>query len=165
MKNGRFTLPEKLQGKQGRTLLAVGIGLLAMVLILLSELFPTRQTTAAAGEKLDTAAYQTQLEQRLETLVSQMSDAGKTTVMVTLETGEESVYAVDTQSGELQTQNTHVLLDDGSALTETVYLPQVQGVAVLCEGGGDVRVATRITEMIGALLDLPSNRICVEQRR
>ena len=57
MKNGRFTLPEKLQGKQGRTLLAVGIGLLAMVLILLSELFPARQTTAAAGEKLDTAAY------------------------------------------------------------------------------------------------------------
>ena len=56
MKNGRFTLPEKLQGKQGRTLLAVGIGFLAMVLILLSELFPTRQTTAAAGEKLDTAA-------------------------------------------------------------------------------------------------------------
>lgn len=99
MKNGRFILPEKLQGKQGRTLLAVGIGLLAMVLILLSELFPTRQTTAAAGEKLDTAAYQTQLEQRLETLVSQMSGAGKTTVMVTLETGEESVYAVDTQSG------------------------------------------------------------------
>ena len=164
MKNGRFILPEKLQGKQGRTLLAVGIGLLAMVLILLSELFPARQTTAAAGEPLDTA-YRTQLEQRLETLVSQMSGAGKTTVMVTLETGEESVYAVDTQSGELQTQNTHVLLDDGSALTETVYLPQVQGVAVLCEGGGDVRVAARITEMIGALLDLPSNRICVEQRR
>ena len=103
MKNGRFTLPEKLQGKQGRTLLAVGIGLLAMVLILLSELFPTQQTTAAAGEPLDTAAYQTQLEQRLESLVSQMSGAGKTTVMVTLETGEESVYAVDTQSGELQT--------------------------------------------------------------
>ena len=24
MKNGRFILPEKLQGKQGRTLLAVG---------------------------------------------------------------------------------------------------------------------------------------------
>lgn len=44
MKNGRFILPEKLQGKQGRTLLAVGIGLLAMVLILLSELFrPGRQ--------------------------------------------------------------------------------------------------------------------------
>ena len=38
-------------------------------------------------------------------------------------------------------------------------------VAVLCDGGGDVRVAARITEMVGALLDLPSNRICVEQRK
>lgn len=42
---------------------------------------------------------------------------------------------------------------------------QIRGVAVLCDGGGDVRVAARITEMVGALLDLPSNRICVEQRK
>ena len=42
---------------------------------------------------------------------------------------------------------------------------EIRGVAVLCDGGGDVRVAARITEMVGALLDLPSNRICVEQRK
>ncbi len=57
------------------------------------------------------------------------------------------------------------LLEDGSALAETICLPQVCGVAVLCEGGGDVRVAARITELVSALLDLPSNRICVEQRK
>ena len=50
-------------------------------------------------------------------------------------------------------------------LAETIYQPQIRGVAVLCDGGGDVRVAARITEMVGALLDLPSNRICVEQRK
>ena len=93
------------------------------------------------------------------------SGAGKTTVMVTLETGEEAIYALDTQSGEMQSQQTHVLLEDGSALTETVCLPQVCGVSVLCEGGGDIRVAARITELVSALLDLPSNRICVEQRK
>ena len=106
-----------------------------------------------------------QLENRLEHLISQMSGAGKTTVMVTLETGEEAIYALDTQSGEMQSQQTHVLLEDGSALTETVCLPQVCGVAVLCEGGGDIRIAARITELVSALLDLPSNRICVEQRK
>ena len=93
------------------------------------------------------------------------SGAGKTTVMVTLETGEEAIYALDTQSGEMQSQQTHILLEDGSALTETVCLPQVCGVAVLCEGGGDIRIAARITELVSALLDLPSNRICVEQRK
>ena len=79
--------------------------------------------------------YQTQLEQQLEGLISQLQGAGRTTVMVTLTTGEETVYAVDTQTGELQQQETHVLLQDGSALAETTYLPQVCGVAVLCEGG------------------------------
>ena len=93
------------------------------------------------------------------------SGAGKTTVMVTLGTGEEMIYALDTQSGDLQSQQTHVLLEDGSALTETVCVPQVCGVAVLCEGGGDVRIAARITELVSALLDLPSNHICVEQRK
>ena len=33
--------------------------------------------------------------------------------MVTLESGEETIYAVDTQSGQMQNQETHVLLEDG----------------------------------------------------
>ena len=165
MKEALFSLPEKLKAPRGRTALAVGVGLLAMLLIFLSELFPSQPKAAGSADRSqDTAAYQSQLEQRLEKLIAQMYGAGRTTVMVTLETGEESVYAVDTQSGELQNQSTHVLLDNGTALTDTVCLPQVLGVAVLCEGGGNARVAARITEMLGALLDLPSNRICVEQR-
>ena len=47
----------------------------------------------------------------------------------------------------------------------TTYLPAVCGVAVVCDGGGDVRVAARITELVRALLDLSANRICVEQRK
>ena len=81
--------------------------------------------------------------------------------MITLESGEETIYALDTLSGQTQEQQTHVLLDDGTALAQTVCTPRVCGV----EGGGDVRVAARITELVGALLDVPSNRICVEQRR
>ena len=42
---------------------------------------------------------------------------------------------------------------------------KMKGVAVVCEGGGDVRVAARITELLHSLLDLPTNRICVEQRK
>ena len=146
---------EKCKGKQGRTRLAAAVGLLAMLLILLSELFP-QPSAAGSTQKAKSAQssteYQAQLEERLERLISHMSGAGKTTVMVTLGTGEEMIYALDTQ-------------EDGSALTETVCVPQVCGVAVLCEGGGDVRIAARITELVSALLDLPSNHICVEQRK
>lgn len=165
MKDGILSLLEKGKSSRNRAALAVAVGVLAMLLILLSEIFPQTEQNAPAEQEENTLAYQTQLEQRLEKLISQMNGAGKTTVMVTLETGEEAIYALDTQSGDLQSQNTHVLLDDGSALTETVCQPQVRGVAVLCDGGGDVRVAARITELLTSLLDLPSNRICVEQRK
>ena len=155
----------KLKTPQGKTMLAAAVGVLAMLLIFLSEFLP-QDTAAPAAESTDrTAVYQQQLETRLEALIGQLDGAGKTVVMVTLETGEEAVYALDTQSGQMQSQETHVLLDNGTALTETVYLPQVQGVAVLCEGGSDVHVAARITELVGALLDLPSNRICVGQSK
>ena len=159
-------LQQQFQGSKGRTTLAVFVGAIAMLLLLLSELLPKASSaTVPAAKDTDARQYQTQLEEQLAELISQLQGAGKTTVMVTLTTGEETVYAVDTQTGELQQQETHVLLQDGSALAETTYLPQVCGVAVLCEGGGDVRVAARITELLRSLLALPSNRICVEQRK
>ena len=167
-KSELFSILRSLQSGKGRTSLAVAAGVLAMLLLLLSELLPgssTQKTAASAVPAAAVSQYQTQLEQQLEGLISQLQGAGKTTVMVTLTTGEETVYAVDTQTGDVQQQETHVLLQDGSALAETTYLPQVCGVAVLCEGGGDVRVAARITELLHSLLDLPANRICVEQRR
>lgn len=168
MKNETLPILQALRGSKGRTSLAVLVGGAAMLLLLLSELLPTggtQKAAAASAPVVSASQYQTQLEEQLESLISQLQGAGRTTVMVTLTTGEETVYAVDTQSGDVQQQETHVLLQDGSALAETTYLPQVCGVAVLCEGGGDVRVAARITELLHSLLDLPSNRICVEQRR
>lgn len=152
--------------KENRARLAVLLGVAAMLLILLSELFtPSEKPVSASGTAMDENTYRQQLEVQLEELISQVQGAGKTTVMITLESGEETIYALDTLSGQTQEQQTHVLLDDGTALAQTVCTPKVCGVAVVCEGGGDVRVASRITELVGALLDIPSNRICVEQRQ
>ncbi len=163
---------EKLRAlfeQKNRAKLAVVLGAAAMLLILCSELLPSAapQAGVSSGESTvrQESLYREELEAQLKTLIEQIDGAGKTTVMVTLESGEEAVYATDTQSGQTQNQETHVLLEDGSALTEMVYLPKVCGVAVVCEGGGDVRVAARITELVRALLDLSANRICVEQRR
>ena len=154
-----------LSAKENRAKLAIVFGGIAMALILLSEWIPAQPDADVCTAAADPAAYRVQIEQQLTSLIEQIDGAGKTVVMLTLENGEETVYALDTQSGQTQSQETHVLLDDGSALAQTVYLPKICGAAIVCEGGGDVRVAVRITELVSALLDLPSNRICVEQRK
>ena len=154
--------------KQNRTQLAIILGAAAMLLILFSELFSAPSKPAASTGSpaaVSETVYREELETQLKELIEQLDGAGRTVVMVTLESGEETIYAVDTQSGQMQNQETHVLLEDGSALEETTYLPAVCGVAVICDGGGDVRVAARITELVRALLDLSANRICVEQRK
>ena len=151
--------------KENRAQLAVLLGAAAMLLILLSEMFPAAPEAASASAAAEEADYRLQMEQQLAELISQVQGAGRTTVMITLESGEETIYALDTLSGQTQEQQTHVLLEDGTALAQTVCSPKVCGVAIVCEGGGDIVVASRITELVSALLDVPSNRICVEQRR
>lgn len=137
MNNELFSRLKDLAQKENRARLAVLLGAAAMLLILLSELFtPSGKTAAASAAPADDTVYRQQLEQQLSDLITQVEGAGKTTVMVTLESGEETIYALDTLSGQTQEQQTHVLLDDGTALAQTVCTPRVCGVAVVCGGAG-----------------------------
>lgn len=107
-----------------------------MLLILLSELFtPSGKTAAASAAPADDNVYRQQLEQQLSDLITQVEGAGKTTVMVTLESGEETIYALDTLSDRPRNNRPMCCWDDGTALAQTVCTPRVCGVAVVCEGG------------------------------
>ena len=100
MKDGTFSFRDLLRSGPGRARLAVVLGAAAMLLILLSELWPRPAAeSASVNTGFDAIAYQQQLEQRLEELIGEMEGAGQTKVMVTLETGEERIYALDTQRG------------------------------------------------------------------
>ncbi|MBQ8610667.1 MAG: stage III sporulation protein AG [Oscillospiraceae bacterium] len=135
-------------------------------------------TTAAVGRTEFTAQqYEQALEQRLMQLLSQVEGAGTVSVMVTLESTEQTVYAQAWQESsdttQTQQQNIsqrssyaaeYVLMDTGgdeAPLTETTLQPTVKGVAVVCTGAQDVGVVSRITGLISTVLGIPSNRICV----
>ena len=109
MKNKLFLRLKDLVQKENRARLAVLLGAAAMLLLLLSELFtPSEKPAAASAAPADESAYRQQLEQQLSDLIAQVEGAGRTTVMITLESGEETIYALDTLSGQTQQQQTHV---------------------------------------------------------
>ena len=66
--------------------------------------------------------------------------------------------------GHSSTRTEHVILESGTEyapLLEQAYEPEVRGVAVVCEGGDDILVIGRITELVSVVLGIPTNRICV----
>ena len=152
--------------------LLFGLGLAGMALILFADLFDTApsisttpENAGAAAETAELSEYTDQLAARLEELLSGVEGAGETRVMITLESSEETVYALDEKRGEQQGYEwSHVILDEGngdSALVETTWLPEIRGVAVVCQGGGDTGVQARLTEMVSVLLGVSTNRISI----
>lgn len=115
--------------------------------------------------------YEQQLESRLAALIGAMDGAGKTVVMVTLDCGEENIYAADTQTEEthddtrssISQQSTSLLAGGSQPVTKTVLFPQVRGVAVLCQGGADPGIQRRITELVSALTNVGASHITVNK--
>ena len=64
---------------------------------------------------------------------------------------EEKYIIVDTSQGE-------------SGLAIKIIYPKIRGVAVVCSGGDDPIVNSRIKSLVSALFDIGSNRISIARR-
>ena len=149
-------------------------GLAGMLLLCMSEWLPAGQSTQNAAQSSQqsqpAAEYEQQLETRLAALIRAMDGAGETVVMVTLDCGEETTYAADTRTEKTSedtrssaaSQRTH-LLAGAQPVVQSVQAPQVRGVAVLCQGGGNAGTQRRITELVSALTGVGASHITVNK--
>ena len=115
---------------------------------------------------------------KLSSMLSKVSGAGKTEVMITYENGGEKVALQNSKinrvtrgkasetdvSTEMSEEKETVI--NGSGATRNPYIieektPRVRGVLVVAEGGGDKNVKYEITNAVAAVLDVPYYRIQV----
>ena len=171
LKNQFGEMLHKLK-KDKKALLTVAIGVLGMLLVLLSEL-PMSDDGADKKENMSQGEfYRDDLERETEKLISQIEGAGKVSVMLTYEATEETVWAKDANKksegeGGTDTEERYIIVDtsDGeSGLAIKVIYPRIRGVAVVCSGGEDPVVNSRIKALVSALFDIGSNRISIARR-
>ena len=154
--------------------LPIWLGMVGILLIFLSSISP--QTENQQQEPTSPLHQTQELEQQLKQLISSIEGVGEVKVMLTLDTENEQIYAQDKtiesnrspQGDTIRQQSNHVILGNGSGqqpLVETTYLPQVRGVAVVCQGAENITVVSRITDAISVVLDLPASRICVTKMK
>lgn len=168
MENIRAWLAQKTKDRPASLLFVLGLA--GMLLILLSDLGSTKGTQGEATLPQETVSseeeYVARLEEKLQQMICQVDGAGETVVMITLDSSRERVYAQnEKREGEGGGYETaHVLLDAASGeepLVEMTWEPEIRGVAVVCQGGANVTVAARVTELVSVVLGVPSHRISI----
>ncbi len=121
--------------------------------------------------------YIDNIEKELIATIEGIYGTGSVDVMITIETAGETVYArsekssTQTQQAEQgvideQTsfESEYTIIDGGdkdTPIVEMHTLPEIKGVAIVCEGGDDITVISDITELVSVVLGVPTNRICV----
>ncbi|MBQ8400343.1 MAG: stage III sporulation protein AG, partial [Clostridia bacterium] len=112
--------------------------------------------------------YTEMLEERITSLCTSVSGVQEATVLLTLESGSEYVYAQNTTTGsDTSGAWDYVIIQQGEgeeAVMVTEIYPKVRGVAVVCTGGDSAIVRQTITELLSASLGISTNRIRVAGR-
>lgn len=137
-------------------------------------------STSAAGD--ETEIYVEDLEKRLKNLLSKVEGIGAVEVMITLKGSKEVVVLKDepyTQesvkesdgeggnrdSSSIDKEENTVLINEGSGESVPYVLkeiaPQVEGIVVLAEGGGNISVVAEIMEAVQVLFDVPAHKVKV----
>ena len=157
-------------GKDKAMRLLLWIGIAGILLIAVSEVWPKRgEAEKTSTVTLTEAEVEQALERRITTLLRQVEGVGNCRVMVTLESGAQTVYAADTVSatgadGTVSHRESYLTVDTDSGpvgLLLTRIQPTVKGVAVVCDGGGDPIVQERVIQVVATAFHISERRVCV----
>ena len=146
------------------------IGIIGIILILLSEISPSADKTQSSKktENFSYADYTEELESKTEEMISSINGAGKCRVMITLKNTRESVFAKNSQESggdSSYSQNFEYVLYDGqdgeSPVLIKEYFPEIQGIAVVCEGADNETVRENVIKCVSALYNISISKISV----
>lgn len=162
---------------KNKKILLLGIAaLLGICLILASQGSETKvkneQNSKTHSPSLD--LYTSTLESRLESVVSNISGAGKANVFITFDSTFETVYLsnarldeskTNTDTQKKTTEKSLATLHTGSANQEPVVVkqlcPKISGVLIVCKGGEISTVKNNIINAVSTAFDISKSKIYV----
>ena len=153
MQNNIFTSLKKSTG-----ILLLIAGVLFGGILLLSDFNSPTEMSPSPTVTQDNEDYVEKLETRLEELINKISGVSDTQVLITLKSGSEYVYASDST----EKNEKHVIVEDGLVCVKE-YMPAIEGVAVVCNGGNSPAVRAKITEMLRSVLGIYSTHIYITE--
>ena len=143
---------------------------LVLLIGLALMLIPSRSGESTSQPEPTEQAQQEQpdIARQLEEILTQIQGAGKVSVMLTVASGEKTIYQsdVDLSGGEDGTtrSDTVIITDENRAekgLVQQVNPPVYQGAVIVCQGADSASVRLAIVEAVSKVTGLSSDRISV----
>lgn len=145
---------KNLKGKWAVCALAI-VGI--MLLVLGSGVGQSKSTRDDVGYSESSEGFKKEVQAQIVELCTKVSGDPAPTVTVTLECGEEYVYAKRSDGSYITSSGDAVLL--------CTRAPRVCGVAVVCRGGDRAEVKNEIISLVCALLGIGANRVFVSSTK
>ena len=157
-----------LKGSDKRLKIIIALALAGVLLIMLSELIPSGESKSA--QEVDYDSYIASLEDKTAELISSINGVGRCKVMITLKNTNESIFAKNTEensgSGNYSKSDEYVLYEGQEGKTPVLikeYFPDIQGVAVVCDGADNKVVRESITECVSSLYGISVSKISISR--
>lgn len=160
--NAKFL--DYLKNNKGMQIAVVVLCFAIMLGIFLSTLDLKNPFQSQQPSKTTTHSYVTDLENRLENIISNISGAGNVNVMITLESGSEYKFASadEKQFFSSLEEAKRILGADKQVVVKEIY-PTIKGAIIVCSGASNVKVSLDILKAVQVLLNIPSGNIEILQ--
>lgn len=157
-------------------------GCLGLLLIALSSFTGRKQENSSElNAEITAQEYCKALEDDIRNIVSDITGSKSVTVIVTPESGIRYSYAdtreaVSSDKTEREVKSSDSELKEGyitvknadggeEALLITTQMPEIRGVAIVCEGGDNEIINEKISNAVTAALNITSKRIYICGRK
>lgn len=154
-----FSLKNFINNKKFQYVLVCVLAVLVVLIFVLSFM-PNSQVKSDEIGVVD--EYVKSLESRLSNTLSQVKDAGKVSVVITVESGMETVLAMKTTTKEngsiIETETSPILVNGKTVVIKEKY-PNIVGVLIVCQGANNITVLSKIQQATVSLLNINLNQI------
>ena len=167
-------LLKSLYLKDKKMFLLITAAVIAVLLISVSEIGQSKTSDKTKQEsKISETQYEQKLEKRLVEIISQVDGAGKVKVMVKTKGADEEEYLKNKTvqsdaNGSSKSEYEYIIVNEGSdekCVSVTTNYPKIEGVIVVCQGGGNSTIKNEITNAVASLLGISAYNISVLQMK
>ncbi len=148
-------------------LLIIAVIIAAVIFAIVGVKKPTTTTTAVTVEKSETERYVENLENKLSGTLSGVKNAGKVSVLITVDGCIEMIYATDEKIVEengKKTVTTTIVTSTGKPMEIGKKYPDIIGVVVVAGGADNIEVKMALLDAVTTSLKISCNKVQILAR-